>query len=383
MQMNPPENTNNIIECHSFVDDISTIKTQCQDCQIDQPEICDEKYKSFYLIRWGSSDKEQKLKEKTRVTTKANCVICEFDSEPILMKGEKIELYNVDFIEIIFSNTTNIDNIYDLIESVSFMHDNKKWLHITPRILQVCNEMGIDDYSFVKDNEFVKLHINFKSLYKMWFPMWHSIKLVVNKNPAYANVNVDFDVKIIPKKLKDMYETYKEGDKFIESTCRSLVEVPLTFSDEDTQKLNIRHKIMEGYLCEYAVLIVKCGKCKSVCTCEQKINNVKLVNSRCVAEWSGEDMCTTYPYIYRKTFPKCATMSNNIYVLPIGGNKCMDDDKKTSAILLARLEGRFDINMNYMHPGDKLYMICGSSNVLRTTIMLGGITCGKAYQIDE
>ena len=427
--MNPSENTNNIIECHSFVDDISAVKTQCQVSQNDRPDaknptssdfvakfgtsvpncrknfpewkvvaldsgdapgipesdICDEKYKSFYLIRWGTSDKEQEPKEKTRVTTKDNSVTCEFDSEPILMKGEKIELYNVEYIEIIFSNldTLNIGNIYDIIESVSFTHDSKKWLHITPRILRVCCEMGIDDYSFIKDNEFIKLRINLKSLYKIWFPMWHSIKIVVNKNPIFTNMNVEFDVKIIPKKLINMYETYKEGDKFIESICRSLVEIPLATSDEDIQKLNIRHKIMEDYLCEYAILIVECGKCKSTCTCEQKIKNVQLSNSQCIAEWSGEDMCTTYPYMYRQTFPKCATMSNNIYVLPLGGNKCMDGSKQTSAMSLARLEGWFDINMSYMHPNDKLYMLIGSSNVLRSTIMLGGITCDKAYYINE
>lgn len=339
-------------------------------------EICDERFNSVSCIRWG---KKQPQEEKSPIIIKDNCVSYEFDNDMILIRGEKIKMYTVDKIDITLSNIGEFDNMCDLIENISITHDSKKWIDISPNILQVCDEMGITHYSMTKENDTVRISIDMKNLYKFFFPSMNTIKINVIKNKLYPNMNVSFDVNKIPKPLECLFENYKEGDKCMYSTCRDLLEIPLMEFDNDVTDMIIKHPVRERSLCEYAILFIKCAKCKSICTCEQKIKSVTMSSSHPIAEWDGSDLCTTYPFIFRKMFPKCSTMGNNIYILPIGGDVDVDNDSKTSAVHLGRIEGSFEFKMNYAYKGDKLSMIIEEANMLGTGFFLGGIMSGKAY----
>lgn len=303
------------------------------------------------------------------IRTDNNCVISDFDVS-------YQNCYKIIDIVITISNTHTF-NPYTTFSTISYVQRYTELFTLTPILLQASIETGIKDYSVFIDENFIRITCHLDSMMFCHYACG---------SHTYVRVGVTFPVQcynisvIGMKCFDDLTKTTKfsltDERICLLSNLSMHIQTYNTISCTLKSELLHRHEHYEKNILvsesitptdtvDYCFLMIKCGKCGTLCSCERKIKKIQIcIGTRC-ENITGENANDVYAYALKHIFTNYHSFGQNYYILPFGSGKQMKIMDPFTGLPLGRCPNiRINISCDFMNGGDVIFAIFGVRNVL-------------------
>lgn len=282
----------------------------------------------------------------------------------------------------------NIVNPYTSFNNIRLSFDTYDAFILTPTLLQASNECGLEDFSVRRSENGIHIVIH---LDKMMFCRSNPPFLGLTIDPTLHTQAYNISVFGIPcelyatneKYLEEMFNDDRNGMKNIVSQDSNFIMEYNTISyfmcdellysnkqnyDFDTH-ISVGSVVRLAGLAEFGFLMIKCGICKSMCTCKQKINHIisrYTPGDNNEENISGSVANGIYAYNLKHIYKNYHSFGKNYYILPIfGSGKRKKYTDAFTGLPLYTSDLRLETFLNFMHSGDELHLILGRPNILR------------------